>query len=249
MKKLFFLFLSICMILTSCATVMTNGNNNDDTENTVESNTELTEPGFEKKPNIFHSDCSGINYSVTFEIYDDYLYFIETRNVPSEYSQIYDEQYPALPDNFVTYEMIKKLGSFVAYEETEAVYVSYIMFTYVVKDTNDCQLLLDMRYQDFKEFPPEEFLDLNLNGDMRTLETRDSGYYCIGNIVYRYNAGRLSSISWMHNGVQFWLSPSRRPELCDYPLDGEDTIASRLLNSETAAAALEELYSTAEGEE
>ncbi len=249
MKKLFLLLLASCFILTACAVSPADKNN--ETLNTNEAATsnqsEATPPSNSK--DVYIEDDF---FTVIFSTYEEYILFLETGKAPQKYER-HAAYLSELPDDFVSYDRIKKLGSFYSYMIFSP---SYQVSVYYVTDANAgiLELNLSEPFDENDGFPFDELTDLTINGDMRSLESPQTGFYYLENLMYRYVDGRLVCIYWVHNDVRYGLcyfpAESTAPmDFTSYPIDGEDTIASRLLNSETAAAALEELYSTAEGEE
>lgn len=153
--------------------------------------------------------------------YDDYQAFI-------------DKWSP--PDYIVRYSYIRELG---AYRDcwlpqtTPPGFFPGNNFKYRLEDANDRAILLIVR--DTESKVRYEQLPARLAGkDMRTLKTEDTGVIQRGPLTYCYNQGKLDDIWWTLGSTQLTICMDYYQDssvsLSDYPLDGEDTIVSRLLS-------------------
>lgn len=169
---------------------------------------------------------------------EDYKQFVRTRD---------------LPDTFITYDQIKELGSFVYLKTTDV--MSGYYNEYFLVDTTGCRASLVMLYpgtscpehtgcnNDTVSVPPG-------HTDMRTIPQEGHGAYTVDGLTYLYMYDDLASIHWIHNGQHFkyGLEPNPYSDVVttpffEYPMDA-DTFAAKLLNAETARAAVDELMAS-----
>lgn len=141
-----------------------------------------------------------------------------------------------LPEDFVTYDMLKPIGQFKGYVNLGE--ADYSQSYYSFADENGVELALyikpleEAEGYDAAENPPDP-------RDLRTLpEEGIREYYC-GALRYRYLEGKLLTIRWVFGDKEFVLYMDGT--YSEYPLSGAETFVSRLLNTETAEDALEQL--------
>lgn len=144
--------------------------------------------------------------------------------------------------NFISYDAFEICGTFndFVYSNSNSIGDGYVYF---LKDANNFQYCfhvvhgatigdLDMGVLSSHDTPT----DLRFNGE-------HSGYYYVGNIRYAYFEGKLYNIRW-DNDDRIFLIQAADAQLHTYPLGG-DTFMSRLLNAETAEAAVKEFHTRA----
>lgn len=152
---------------------------------------------------------------------------------------------PDFLDYFVRYEHIRSLGSFdyfigPQYYDSNSPGESFCEtdLEYIVMDKNGFQLWLNIREIPGAKYSGEIITMPLFLKDMRELDSAKTGAIMRGPLHYRYYNGKLAQISWCQGDMVFTLAYNPRrgmndPEilLADYPMDGKDTIVSRLLSS------------------
>jgi len=138
-------------------------------------------------------------------------------------------------EGFVTYEMVKSFGRF-------ELFVDYgrkkgLSYLYGMVDENGYDLNLHIkplsetdRTEVTTEKPP--------HNDLRTSQNR-AEFYSVNNILYEYYDGGLYSISWSTNTHSYTIKSGHTVRPYAYTGD-KVTLLSRLLNAETAEAAVAE---------
>lgn len=168
----------------------------------------------------------------TFSTYEAYLEFIGSLK--------------QLPYDFITYDMLKELGTFKSFILSSSEIDTYI---YSFVDKNGIEFSVKI-----KPLPLE--LDTNCivtpsNKDNLRTVTQNSQRttYVYNNISYHYyTSGRLYKITWTFRGELLELGVATDKRLADYPLDGETTFVSQLLSTQTATAAIEAFNQKVEAE-
>jgi hypothetical protein len=169
--------------------------------------------------------------------YSEYLSFIDKKSNDG-----------ILPNNFISYEMIKDIGDF---EMFETWYFPYY-YTYRVIDGNGMEIFI---YVDplSNEISTENIILSNNSDNLRNVTPSNNekrSVFTINNVSYRYYAsGKLYKIGWVVGGKQIELGIAKDyKRLSDYPLDGETTFVSQLLSTQTAAAAVQSFNQKVEAE-
>lgn len=171
----------------------------------------------------------------------DYKKYIRTEELPTP-----------LP---VTYDQLEALGKFYHFESSPLNYGYETMYGFVDAANIVCTLVLPL---------PEsgchygcEYKDPPLaadHSDMRSIPYEDANHciYTVDGLTYLYHTGKLKSVHWTQNGQHFIFFadclyyPDGGVEIRDYneyPIEA-DTFAAKLLNVETARAAVDELMAS-----
>lgn len=161
---------------------------------------------------------------LTVESLEDYLKVIDT---------------PKIPENFVQYEKIDKLGAFAGLVFLSDAYGDdYSSYMYNLIDSTGYRFTLYVDHDTAeKNYGPTNLIESINSNDMRTLEDKNSGIFVTNGITYRYVSGKLLSIHWIDGEVSFELSGSSM--LYDYPIE-KSTLLCKMLNvNEVAGAILE----------
>lgn len=230
-------FLLLC-ILSSMCSCNTYGNNNSINSDSINQNTEsdiINETVTESQTESQTLDIDIIvDYvSLTLCSKQEYDYFVNS----------YD-----MPDNFITYDMLNELGEFQAlffpiHPRTN----NSLNYVYSLVDESGFELTLYVdpvvEYQTFHSDKDEAgCIDSIESIDMRCIEEEaPSTRYYHGNIRYGYIYGHLSSVSWIHDEIQYTLYSDLG--MGDYP-NIETTVAGKLLNKEKANEALEDFLNS-----
>ena len=159
---------------------------------------------------------------LTFESENEYVEFLDLNE---------------MPDDFVTYDKIKTIGTFECLVFLSDAYAEdYSSYMYSLVDSEGFGITL---YVDHSEGVLSN-LDsvLNLHGtDMRMLSDTRSGVFTYDGLKYKYVLGELLSISWETLNVNYTLCASGTPMLSTYPLT-KSTFVGKMLNTDTAQQAL-----------
>ena len=137
---------------------------------------------------------------------------------------------------FIHYETISLCGDFYGFSDSGK-YSAVQGYTYYIIDSQNFTFGLSIIYGD------------SIGLDMGTLETEDNpadlrfhgndnGYYYIGAIRYAYYEGKLYNIRWNVDNKTI-LIQAAGGQIHTYPIGG-DTFMNRLLNAQTAEAAVDE---------
>ena len=139
-------------------------------------------------------------------------------------------------DNFISYDMLQNVGrfrTFVNYGRTEPCH----NYSYGLVDDNGIEISIHVNSLPNDIDKTEKVILLEKQDDLRTASTA-TGVYTDGGIRYYYVDGALKRIEWLYeNCLVFIVGPGNT--LQTYP-NNSNTITGRLLNSQTAQAAVEE---------
>ena len=163
-----------------------------------------------------------------------------------------------LPDTFITYDQIKALGEY-GYFQTTDVMCGYYN-EYFLIDSAGVQATLVLLHPG-TDCPENTGCNRNSlpvpsgHKDMRTAPQEGHDTYTVDGLTYVYTGEELASIHWTQNGQHFkyGLAPNPYTDVIafpfwEYPMDA-DTFAAKLLNVETARAAVDELMASCFPEE
>ena len=176
---------------------------------------------------LFSVVCNGMNVRfLVVKTIDEYNEFIKSEQ---------------LPDNFVTYENIKQIGEFKNLTVRSYYYFGdFSAYHYELIDPSGYEVFFNITTDDeeYKDYPNTS--DVNPQ-NMRELNKQASGTlkYDHNKLKYSYFNGKLRTIQWRSQGVQYVLSVS------DYP-DTSDTFTGKLMNLETASEAVDALLTAIE---
>jgi hypothetical protein len=166
----------------------------------------------------------------TFEIYEEYLEYIgSVKN---------------LPDDFITYDMLKSIGDFYGFICTK----TFSGYWYILIAENNKWIFVRVNElpDRIKSRPIVEPQNIN---DLRNV-TPTGGWadYSHNNITYSYFDGMLESIDWAIGTKFITLTVTGGTRnFVDYPLGGE-TFVSQLLSTQTATAAVQSFNQNVEAE-
>ena len=149
--------------------------------------------------------------------------------------------------HFIRYEQIKALGQFVTfvgpaydpefYSKLQRFYGEDLC--YRVVDNNGFQLQLSIyksHTTDYEDYIKKNTISMPVwMKDMRKLDSEKTGYVERGPLFYDYRKGKLTRIVFFLGDRILEISYNPYIDgyipLYDYPMDGKDTIVSRLLSS------------------
>lgn len=167
----------------------------------------------------------------TFERYEEYLKFIDSvKN---------------LPDDFITYDMLKDIGEFRSF----VCGTTFIGYGYNFTDENNVRILakiypLPNEVETYPMVTPDNSSNMRSVTPIGTWST-----YSYNNITYHYYFnGTLAGIEWIIGEKIVYLSMLEPNTFAAYPLDGETTFVSQLLSLQTAEAAVEVFNQKVEAE-
>lgn len=222
MKKitsiLFFLVIICIVIMTSC-----NSNHTRMLE-TIDEKSKDTH--FDNNLHYNTKQVEGERPLITLATYSDYKKYIEENS---------------LSDKVVTYEYLDFIGEFrMLVFLSDARYGDYSMYMYTLYDkTFGDEIVLYVTHNKEKNdknkysIIDDEKIDFS---DMRSIKGTEKGKYFIDEIKYSYVSGKLLSIEWDSNGVNYIIMGDEYFD--NYPLDSS-TFISDLLNRDTAIKRLE----------
>ena len=174
--------------------------------------------------------------------------FVGNRKVPGVYSL--DEYHEFiktahLPSNFILYECISILGNFrcVIFDSWK----DYSWASYKLTDENNYEVFITICLASENRYDDASVIDVSLEGckDMRKLTNgpyEDNFRIHRAGLYYYYGrSGSLMGIIWQEGKNSILLDGASY--LDDYPMDGKETIVSRLLSIDenVSKAAFEEL--------
>ncbi|MBE6668328.1 MAG: hypothetical protein E7607_08490 [Ruminococcaceae bacterium] len=226
MKKKFtaiLLLCSLCLAICACdMNALDEVNQNNSTETYAKNNTEKTEGQdiTEESDTIIEIEVE----LLTIESEAEYTDFLNSNEMPAD---------------FVSYDKIEAIGTFYGLVFLSDAYRNdYSSYMYSLIDSNGVEITLYVDHCDETLSTSSSILGVN-EMDMRLLSDESSGAYVSDNIEYRYVSGKLLSISWKAQNINYTLCGSML--LSGYPLT-ESTFVGKLLNTDTALQALETVF-------
>lgn len=152
---------------------------------------------------------------------------------------LYIPHLTSLYKDFISYDDLKNCGTMELFSYSKNGEGYY----YNLRDANNFSYAFHIIYGPTIGDLDMDKLDVHRNpSDLRFNENL-SGFFFIGNIRYAYFEGKLYNILWKVDDRTFLIQTSST-QLHTYPL-GCDTFMSRLLNAETAEAAVKEFHTRA----
>ena len=262
MKKILCIFLTaIILLLTACNTakpidipevVESSSERISETESVkVESPSESSsEPIEESIPESKKPEDKGDTTEAPKEStlngdnWDSILFWTKDYN---EYLKFLDNNKDSIPTDFITYDMIKDLGTFYYFNA-----VSFNKYSYDFIDKNGIILTIDVTPLTNQVSIENVIIPNNIN-NLRNISLsyneKNSVFTC-DNISYSFfEDGKLYKIAWTLGEKELLLG-IHYGYIClaDYPLDGETTFVSQLLSTQTATAAVEAFNQKVEAE-
>ena len=148
------------------------------------------------------------------------------------------------PENFISYEMLSPFGTFISFQSQsyDKENPDYSYCRYEILDASGLEIAVTIEP---KELPRNIWAwkcssaeETMMETDMRRNYTaKKVSNVMLGNFQYHYSVGKLRRISWVENGKEFDISA----DFTEYSRDLTDTLIGKLLNKNTAQAALEGL--------
>lgn len=234
---LFILMTTLCVGLIGCdfvndilgnaETTQTDGTTDGPlppTDNTTPSNTEPTDtnPTDTDQDDSIPDDTIIDIPLVTLESKDAYTKFLNSVK---------------LPNDFVSHDKIDAIGDFAT-----LVFLSndglWYVYSLVDSEGYKCALYVDHRDE---VLSTESSVSNVTNANMRLLSDESKGSYVSDSIVYKYISGKLFTISWKEQNITYTLMGNSL--LYDYPLT-DSTFIGKMLNTETAPQALNDVFNT-----
>ena len=175
-----------------------------------------------------------------FWIYEEYLEYIDSvKN---------------LPDDFITYDMLKSIGDFLAFSGPKT-FRGY-WYTLIAENNKWIFVRVSELPDRIKSRPIVE--PQNINDLRNATPTGGWAEYSHNNITYSYFDGMLESIEWAIGTKLITLTVTgvtatgevvsgEKATFVDYPLGGE-TFVSQLLSAQTATAAVQSFNQNIEAE-
>ena len=191
-------------------------------------------PSFSEEEEETDSQGSVCYFLPFFDRYDEYCEFIASQE---------------MPDGFVRYECIQGIGSFAGFYVHDDSVFSY---SYELYDESFYEIILSVTHMDEGagveqgDKNHDERLtvqELGLSGEVPRTISSDAAVTELehNGIVYTYNDGKLYSVKWQTESTLFTLSGTMNVCLCDYSAGEKATFLNRLLNLETAKAAIADM--------
>ena len=217
-KKLTIIILLCCLCLAICSCNMNalNEVNQDDSTQTNTNNLpkETVNPQDGERPLL------------TFETENEYMKFLNLVEMPA---------------NFVSYDEIVAIGAFNGLVFLSDAYTNdYSSYMYSLVDSEDFEITLYVDHNDAKE-STETSVSKVTSTNMRLLSDTSDGVYVFDDIKYQYVSGKLLSISWKTQNINYTLCSTGKLMLSDYPL-AESTFVGKMLNSNTALQSLNGVF-------
>lgn len=156
-----------------------------------------------------------------------------------EYTKILNTE--KMPNDFVKYESISKLGAF-----RSLVFLSntaggdYSSYMYNLVDTTGYEIALYINH-DVSNSPTVSADSMTSvdTSDMRHVAEKKSGTYVNQGLIYKYVSGELLSVSWTDHGISYRLCGSSM--LSNYP-SSDLTFVGKLLNKDDAVVAVNDVF-------
>lgn len=163
--------------------------------------------------------------------------FFETCNTLYEYREFCREPSAKMPENFLKYEQIEKLGTFSIMWYMGITDVD--SFGYELVDKNNRELGIEV-IPNGVQYTAEEIKNVTPE-DMRSVSGSDNGdlMFICDDLIYYYSNFELSRIYWNTDGADYILFADRG--FTKFEPDPHGEIVERLLCLESATAARDEL--------
>ena len=220
-----FIFVCISLILTSCAEAKI-----------TQSTTEVVTTELVTTTQAITTPTEGPIVSVgvvmhSIDDYDEYLAYISET---------------AVPENFISYEMIKKFGEFrsfqaVPYGENNPTHTMNPNYGYGYDlEFDGLEITFDINEKD-SDF---EYATVSAptTNDLQIHENKESGVWQNGKFEYHYVQGKLLYIEWEYNDVRYALSSRNSAREYDYTTLSSDSVLSKLVHRDTCEEAFQEIF-------
>lgn len=222
-----FVLISLMIALSACNT--DNGQNRGQAENTSEETDAQTKSTDIKNGEVLHPDGSVEIPLLTLTDYSEYEEFIDTHT---------------LQEDFITYDQLSFLGEFGIFIYFSYYYGNYGEYSYTVIDENGYELFIRMQHLNINDevFDSPAVLDSTAHTnktDLRNIDNTATCYTMLNNVKYTYVQGKLLSLEWVENNIQYTLSGNGM--LDNYPTDGNATVMSKLLTKSEASNAIAQI--------
>ena len=138
-----------------------------------------------------------------------------------------------IPDDFITADMLNKLGTFygfVCHEETD---ISVYYYSFIHEDRY--RLSLTVNYPSWSKYDLPEISSAQISPTMITLTEGKEGVFTCGELKYYYALGRLYSFEWTvdNNAYSLDLANCPQEQLEELPSTlSEDSILRKLLSKD-----------------
>lgn len=212
----------LCIAILLCSCNVYDRSNNQENHNSTISDVETEQP-------IVNVDYSTLRFDSKKE-YDDFM----DKNTISE--------------NFISYNMLKKLGEFdsmVFLTNTNIGDYGQYLYFFIDDSGHKLALYVESRIlkHDFHTYKDKYTCIDEINStDMRYIDITDKTcVYYNENLLYTYVDGKLNSIIWTYEDIEYRLSGT--PGLFNYP-NIETTFAGQLLHGDQANEALNEFLNS-----
>ena len=217
MKKHIFLIILLCLAVILCS--CNKEYKDHETSTTVNSSQDenhisIVMPGCVEKPLL------------TIVSIEDYNKLINTQKIPT---------------TFVRLESIEQLGEFVSLVFLSDAYAGdFSSYMYTLVDTVGYEVALYINSDESSSLTTSSDSITSVNtSDMRYIAEQKSGIYVTERLVYRYVSGKLLSISWVADGINYTLCGD--PLFYDYPITAS-TFLSKLMTKSYADEAIKTAF-------
>lgn len=238
MKKqltLLSIIVGICLLFSACNNANGIGTTQSTFERHNENSTEVNNAAADENTNVTEETSAGVHttdeivhpdidvHTANFYTIEEYNNFISTADT--------------LSDSFVYYDSIKSFGEFeslIFLSFTNDGDYSWYLYSFTDSSGQEIGLYVDEKSRAVFYTPTFE-LDPTTT-DLRKIDSANLREVTqVGDMIYVYIYGKLSSISWESNGIQFALTGNSL--LGDYQETEESTFISRFLDYRTAVGA------------
>lgn len=136
-----------------------------------------------------------------------------------------------MPIDFVTYDQIELIGDFKSLVFLSDAYSNdYSSYMYTLIDSEGFEITLYVNNSAEILSTVTTVTEVDTK-NMRSLSNTHSGTYVSGNINYQYVSGKLISISWVNQNINYTLCGTSM--LYEYP-PAASTFVGKMLNTDTA---------------
>lgn len=140
---------------------------------------------------------------------------------------------PSIPDNFISTNAVKQFGTFSGFHYgLDGWDRDMPLYCYHFEIQNGIAISLHINHQTSGQPWTTPISKTKIGSSMLELTTDDTGYILSNGLEYRYGRGKLSSVIWRANGVEFYMTVHIPAE--EMPIIDTDTVLGKLLSKSSS---------------
>lgn len=137
----------------------------------------------------------------------------------------------SFPKSFVKYDALNMFGTFKSFTVlSRTLDENQLEYLYSIVDKCGFEYTIYVRHGDAKsKSSNNSLLFADFKSNMSALTTEESGTYLRNGVNYTYIKGKLLSITWVLDDIEFTLCGNMM--LSDYPKDANNSVVDKLLST------------------